>query len=172
MAFGDVLNRAVSSRRQAARSAAPRSKAFLQHRVCLCGDCLRARACQLYQERLVRAILRGIRHKLPHNGILTMVYQDLLNVDGEEAYVLDYDGYFIDDMSGQKIHTELVIQTRKQEMAKHSKHEAFDKVPIEEAWRVSGRAPIGCKWIDITRATMTIQNTNQHRRRRAQSRSF
>ena len=63
-----------------------------------------------------------------------MVHKDFLNVDGEEADVIEYEGHFIDDMSGQKLKTELVIQARKEEIAMQSQYEAYGKVPNEEAW--------------------------------------
>ena len=40
----------------------------------------RAKACQVYPEKLVRSICKGIQLELKHNGVLSLVYQDLLNV--------------------------------------------------------------------------------------------
>ena len=36
-------------------------------------------------------------------------------------------------------------------MNKYLQHNAYDKVPIEEAWRISGKGPIGSRWIDINK---------------------
>ena len=72
----------------------------------------RAKACQVYPDNLVRAILRGIGQELTHNGIVSLVYHDLLHVEGEDADVNEYEGHFIDDMSGQQLRTDLVIKAR------------------------------------------------------------
>ena len=111
----------------------------------------RAQACQVYPEKLVRAILRGIKLEIKHSGIMSMVYQDLLTVSSEEADVYDYEGHFVDDMSGQILDTRLVIAARKEEMATYYSHNAYEKRPITECWHVTGKAPIGCRWIDINK---------------------
>ena len=36
-------------------------------------------------------------------------------------------------------------------MATYFQHKAYDKVPIDECWRVSGKGPIGSRWIDINK---------------------
>ena len=92
----------------------------------------RAKACQVYPENLVRAILKGIRQELTHNGILSITHRDILSVSSEDADVIDYDGHFIDDMSGQTLNTKLVIEARREEMNVYLRHNAYDKVPIEE----------------------------------------
>lgn len=61
----------------------------------------KTKACQVYPEKLVRAIRRGIQLELKHNGILSLVYQDLLTVTSDDMDVMEYSGHFIDDMSGQ-----------------------------------------------------------------------
>ena len=111
----------------------------------------RAKACQVYPENLVRAILKGIRLELAHSGMLSMVYGDLLHIDAEDEAMNDINGYFIDDMSGHKLDTKLVLKARKEEMDKYYAHNAYDKVPIEECHRVTGKGPIGSRWIDINK---------------------
>ena len=54
-------------------------------------------------------------------------------------------------MSGQILNKDLVIQARKEEKDKYFSHKAYDKVPISESWEVTGKAPIGCRWIDINK---------------------
>ena len=99
------------------------------------------RACQVYPAGLIKAILTGIRLELTHSGILSLVYQDMLHVGSEDNDLAQYDGQFIDDVSGQILDHKLVIVTRKEEMAKYFEHKAYDKVPIEESYRVTGKAP-------------------------------
>ena len=57
----------------------------------------------------------------------------------------------MDDMSGQMLKKDLVIAARKEEMAKYFMHNAYNKVPVADAWNVTGKAPIGCRWIDINK---------------------
>ena len=69
----------------------------------------------------------------------------------DEVDMYDYDGHFVDDMSGQTLKTDLVLKARKEEMDKHFSHNAYDKVPIEESHRATGKGPIGSRWIDINK---------------------
>ena len=110
-----------------------------------------ARAAQVYPEKLVKTICKGIQLELKQNGMMALVYHDLLAVDKYEGDMLDYENDFVDDMSGQMLKKDLVITARKEEMAKYFMHNAYDKVPVAEAWNVTGKAPIGCRWIDINK---------------------
>ena len=91
----------------------------------------RAKACQVYPEKLVRAILKGIRAELVNNGTIAMLHTDLLNIDSESEAMNHIDGQFVDDMSGQTLNTQLVLKARKEEMDKYFSHSDYDKVPIE-----------------------------------------
>ncbi len=33
-------------------------------------------------------------------------------------------------------------------METFKKHEVYEKVPLEECWKVTGRAPVGVIWVD------------------------
>ena len=44
-----------------------------------------------------------------------------------------------------------VIRARKKEMEELYKHEVYEKVPIKECWDMTGKAPIGTKWVDINK---------------------
>ena len=55
-------------------------------------------------------------------------------------------------------------------MATDFAHRAYDKRPISECWHVTGKAPIGCRWIDINegddehpddRSRLAAKETNQ-----------
>ena len=106
----------------------------------------RAKACQVYAEKLVRAILSGFRAELVNNGLIAMVHTDLLDVDAESDAMNHCDVLFVDDMSGQALKTHLVLKARKEEMDKYFSHSAYDKVPIEESRRVTGKGPTGSRW--------------------------
>ena len=80
-----------------------------------------------------------------------MIHQDLLNVDAEDAAMEEFGGHFVDDMSGHKLDTKLVLKARQEEMDTYAAHNAYDKVPLEECHRVTGKGPIGSRWIDINK---------------------
>ena len=40
---------------------------------------------------------------------------------------------------------------REEEMGEVRKHEVYEKVPIEECWERTGKAPIQTRWIDINK---------------------
>ena len=43
---------------------------------------------------------------------------------------------------------ELVEAARKVEMETFKKHGLYEKVPIEECWKETGKGPVGVKWVD------------------------
>ena len=58
---------------------------------------------------------------------------------------------YYDAISGELMIKELVEAARQVEMETYKKHEVYEKVPIEECWRETGRAPIGVKWVDTNK---------------------
>ena len=56
-----------------------------------------------------------------------------------------------DDVSGSELNPKLVLTARKEEMEQFRKHEACGKVREEVCWAVTGKAPIGIRWIDINK---------------------
>ncbi len=55
---------------------------------------------------------------------------------------------FWDDMSGEPLVPLLVEKARMEEMDKYRKHGARVKVPEQECYEATGRAPIGTRWVD------------------------
>ena len=47
--------------------------------------------------------------------------------------------------------TELVNIARHEEMEEIMKHNVYSKVSEEECWEITGKAPIGTRWIDINK---------------------
>ena len=70
--------------------------------------------------------------EIKYNGILSLVYNDILDVSQGDHDVIDYEGQFVDDMSGRPLRKELVFAARKDEMATYFSHHA--KLPISECW--------------------------------------
>ncbi len=42
---------------------------------------------------------------------------------------------------------ELIKKAREVEMETFKKHGVYEKVPLEECWRVTGKAPVGVRWV-------------------------
>ena len=36
-------------------------------------------------------------------------------------------------------------------MEESRKHQVYVKVPVEEAWQVTGKAPLGVRWVDVNK---------------------
>ena len=58
---------------------------------------------------------------------------------------------FRDNMTGKPLETHMVRTARQEEMDEVNKHRVYDKVPIEECWAKTGKAPIGTRWVDINK---------------------
>ena len=63
----------------------------------------------------------------------------------------DYYGEFVDDISGQPLLKSGVVAARQSEMFEFGSHHVYEKRPITECVEVTGRQPIGCRWIDINK---------------------
>ena len=56
---------------------------------------------------------------------------------------------YVDDVSGAPLDSRLVQRAREEELRHFREHGVYQKVPIEDCWRETGKAPIGSMWIDI-----------------------
>jgi len=67
----------------------------------------------------------------------------------------DYQGYqnceFWDDLSGAPLRKEGVIKARIDELGQFKKHTVYLKRPMKENYEVTGKGPIGVRWIDISK---------------------
>ena len=126
------------------------------HHIQLLGG--RARACQVYPDKLCRAILVGIRNELVNTGKIKANSMDMLNVSQENLDPEEYFDEYVDDVSGQPLVRELVQSARKEEMVEFEQHGVYTKVPISECIRVTGKRPIGSKWIDINKGDVSNPN--------------
>ena len=62
------------------------------------------------------------------------------------------DGYW-DDVKGGWLDSKLIAQARKEEMAFVSKHCLYERVPREECYRETGKAPIKTGWADTNKGS-------------------
>jgi hypothetical protein len=58
---------------------------------------------------------------------------------------------FWDDITGEPLSWEGVVNARKEEMEEFRKHKVYKKVPIKQCWDETGKGPIGVRWIDINK---------------------
>ena len=63
----------------------------------------RAKACQIYPEKLCRAMLTGIKHELVHTGVIHGEDNEMLMVSAENAQCDDYLEQYVDDISGRPL---------------------------------------------------------------------
>ena len=56
-----------------------------------------------------------------------------------------------DDVSGNQLDPKMVLKAREEEMEQFRKHDVYEKVQEEVCWAVTGKAPIGTRWIDINK---------------------
>ena len=61
------------------------------------------------------------------------------------------DEEFYDDISGEKLDPELVRRAREEEMEEVRKHGLYEKRTIEECMRMTGKKPIGVRWVDVNK---------------------
>ena len=66
--------------------------------------------------------------------------------------------HYVDDISGRPLLTDLVAQAREAEMQKFRDHKVYSKVPISDCIRLTGKQPIGSKWIDINKGDAKTPN--------------
>ena len=58
---------------------------------------------------------------------------------------------FWDDVSGEPLDTEGVLQARKEELVHVHRHEVYKKVPISQCIDRTGKPPIRTRWVDINK---------------------
>ena len=64
---------------------------------------------------------------------------------------MDHSGNFWDEMSGKQLNAEEARAARLDEIKQFHSHEVYEKVPIEECWNSTGKAPVKVKWVDINK---------------------
>ena len=58
-----------------------------------------------------------------------------------------------DDVSGKELDPRKVRAARREEMEYYKKMGVYDKVPLEECYKKTGKAPLKARWIDIDKGT-------------------
>ena len=115
----------------------------------------RAHAARIYPPALVAAILRGLREQLRATGEM-LVYDYPVPEDpvipreippeAEE----ELESYW-DDANGGWLDPKLVRAARAEELAAIKSYKVYEKRPIEECLRETGKKPMAIRWVDTNK---------------------
>ena len=113
----------------------------------------RASAAQEYPKALCRAATRGIieQARLDSADMYSLVCRDLddglYDVGHIQHEPEEWKAYW-DDLSGEKLDTELTKAARAEEIEGIKKMKVYEKVPISMCLSETGKRPIGKRWVD------------------------
>ena len=62
---------------------------------------------------------------------------------------------FVDQNTGLVLDPEAVRRAREDELAEVDKHGVWEKVPIAQCWEITGKKPIGVRWVDTDKGAGT-----------------
>ena len=72
-------------------------------------------------------------------------------VETKDGQILKFDsgeGLFFDDLTKQQLPTALVKAVRRKDVDDFERKSVRKHVPVQEAWKLSGRPPITVQWVD------------------------
>ena len=69
----------------------------------------------------------------------------------EAIYYIDAWGQYFDEVSGKQLDPKGVVKARIEEMVEVAKHKLYDKVPLQECYDETRKAPIKVRWLDINK---------------------
>ena len=122
-----------------------------------------ARMAAIFPLKLCKAILSGLRSQLKSDGIVIdgevglhaidpmELDNEHVEVDGHLFKFDDGQGPFFDDLTKQELPKLLVQAARRKELEYFESKSVWKRVPISEAHRIAGRAPITVRWVDVNK---------------------
>ena len=120
----------------------------------------RAAASAIYSASLCKRILIGLKRQLCSDGMLCALEACTIAPEEEphgQAWIAAADrcqgeqwGEFY-DVSGNPLESSRVRAARREEIDEFKRRGVYTKVPVEECWRVTGRAPIGVRYVDVNK---------------------
>ena len=127
-----------------------------QHTACAGGIC---KEMAKYPRPLCRAVLRGLTAQLRIDGRLQDGCYGLQlpeEPQGVQKYLYGpaqgYSGKFKDDLTGQVLRDDLVLEARAKEMKFFADKQVWIKVPRQRAHQRTGKPPISVRWVDTNKA--------------------
>ena len=82
-------------------------------------------------------------------------------VETRHGQLLKFDsgeGPFFDDLTKQQLPTALVKSARKKELDDSEMKTVWNRVPAQDAWKLSGRPPITVWWVDVNKGDDEVPN--------------
>ena len=133
-----------------------------------------ARMAAIYHFKLCRAILMGFRDQLRKDGTYVDGFVGLLesraereqlpvykltDVDGAIFHVqVEDEPIYRDDLTGQLLPPDLVRAARAKELEYFNSKQVWQKRPVGEARRVTGKPPISVRWVDVNKGDNQCPN--------------
>ena len=87
-------------------------------------------------------------------------------VETRFGQLLEFDrggGPFFDDLTKQQLPTALVKAARKKELDYFEMKNVWKRVPIQDAWKLSGRPPITVRWVDVNKGEDEVPDIRSRR---------
>ena len=95
----------------------------------------------------------------PEQNIMQVMMDDSHELhddhESQEDHTIDL---AFDDVTGKPLKPELVHKARQGEIEELERLEVFDKVPLDECWKNTGKPPITARWLDINKGDDNDEN--------------
>ena len=116
----------------------------------------RAAQAAFYPRKLCQSVCKGVREQieLDYSGMVTIPIRDQggrIDMDelwGIDSVSLERGARYGDDVSGKVLDSKLVEEARREEIEETEAGDVWKKVPKTEAYSVTGKAPVGTRWVD------------------------
>ena len=95
-------------------------------------------------EQMKRAVIKGTRRQMVKEGRISNEAPMFIGAFEQAPQ-------FWDDLSGEPLDSKEVKEARRKEMEEFSNHGVYEKVPLQECYDNTGKAPIGIRWVDINK---------------------
>ncbi len=107
----------------------------------------RASRAEAYPDELCFKIIQGLIAQMERDG--RMSAGQIGAVMSEEESIQCKTAF--DDSTGEELDEKEVRKARQEEVSEIKKHTVYVKVPIEESWNTTNKAPIATRWHDINK---------------------
>ena len=117
----------------------------------------RAKRAEVYPDELCKEIVKGLvdqmvmDHRIKSGCIGVMDQVDDECTLGLLDMMDDGRMVFYDDVSGKMLRTEQVQAARREELETFKQFGVYCKVPLQECYDLTGKSPLGIKWVDINK---------------------
>ena len=125
--------------------------------------CGRARHAQVYPRSLCQAVCEGVasQKKMDSRNLVmldVMTIEEINQLGADDLHESHGDMEAFDDVTNEALVPELVMKARAEELKYFDEMGVYEYATMEECRRVTGKAPIGTRWIDINKGDSTKTN--------------